>query len=91
VRGDVVTFNFEDTARRKIDAETASAEDYASECATQAHAGTQDYARGVASKPVVYRIRNDLSWEDVLLHYQKGFYFTFILFLFLFTLLLFYI
>eukprot|EP00026_Physarum_polycephalum_P001831 Phypoly_transcript_01834.p1 GENE.Phypoly_transcript_01834~~Phypoly_transcript_01834.p1 ORF type:complete len:743 (-),score=122.50 Phypoly_transcript_01834:185-2413(-) len=33
--------------------------------------GAQDFARGVPAKPIVYRIRNDLSWGDVLLHYQR--------------------
>ena len=69
VRGDVVTLTYDDLARRKTDAETHA---HAGAHATHAHAGTQDFARGVSSKPIVFRIRDDLSWGDVIESIQKG-------------------
>eukprot|EP00026_Physarum_polycephalum_P000561 Phypoly_transcript_00562.p1 GENE.Phypoly_transcript_00562~~Phypoly_transcript_00562.p1 ORF type:complete len:1320 (+),score=101.35 Phypoly_transcript_00562:116-4075(+) len=64
-RGDVVTFTY-DFARRAV---SQVARDFLASNATQQDSeniNSNDLARGMPSNPVVYRIREDLSWEDVL-------------------------
>jgi uncharacterized protein YcsI (UPF0317 family) len=62
VRGDVVTFTYDFTTRQS--------QDVAPHHAT-IHDGAETHersasARSVPSNPVVFRIRDDMSWEDVL-------------------------
>eukprot|EP00026_Physarum_polycephalum_P002219 Phypoly_transcript_02224.p1 GENE.Phypoly_transcript_02224~~Phypoly_transcript_02224.p1 ORF type:complete len:937 (+),score=116.21 Phypoly_transcript_02224:57-2867(+) len=61
VRGDVVTFSL-DFSRRIVQEPLAETQVLHT---AQGHSWTQDVVREAPSRPVVSRIRVDLSWEDV--------------------------
>ena len=68
VRGDIVTFTHDFRSRRAAQSDALANDAPAHHAEGAAHnsdAVTQDATRGVPSNPIVFRIREDLSWEDV--------------------------
>jgi hypothetical protein len=64
VRGDVVTFTHDFRARRAV--QDDANDTFARTHEARENALPQDAMRGVPSNPIVFRIREDISWEDVL-------------------------
>ena len=68
VRGDVVTFTHDFRSRRAAQRDALANDAPAHHAEGAAHnsdAATHDTTRGAPSNPIVFRIREDLSWEDV--------------------------
>eukprot|EP00026_Physarum_polycephalum_P001044 Phypoly_transcript_01045.p1 GENE.Phypoly_transcript_01045~~Phypoly_transcript_01045.p1 ORF type:complete len:1215 (-),score=190.78 Phypoly_transcript_01045:36-3680(-) len=65
VRGDVVTFTHDFRARRAAQGDAHDPATARTDTDARENAATQEALRGVPSNPIVFRIREDLSWEDV--------------------------